>query len=241
MRPIKIVHMYPDEMNIYGDWGNIVALRKRLQWRGYDTDYKALSLGDDYDFTSADIVFGGGGQDKGQIAVADDLQRHNQSISKAIDSGVVFLLVCGMYQLFGHRFTTQEGDELPGVGVFDAETIASDDRLIGNVVVQSQWGELIGFENHSGKTYLNPGQSALGRVVKGYGNTGEDSFEGAISSNAFGTYMHGPLLPKNPEFADELLKRALEHKGSDSLDGLDDAMDNQIAHQAAHIARTRPQ
>lgn len=234
----RIVHLYPGEMNIYGDWGNIIALRKRLEWRGYETEYRPLHLEEEFDFTTADIVFGGGGQDKGQIAVADDLQRHARNIHKAIDAGVVFLAVCGIYQLFGHKFTTSTGSELPGVGVFDAETVGSSDRLIGNVTVQTQWGELVGFENHSGKTTLAPEQSALGRAVQGYGNNGDDGFEGALVKNVFGTYLHGPLLPKNPEFTDELLSRALANRDiQKELAPLDD----ELAHQAAEVAKQRPQ
>ncbi|MEX0934676.1 MAG: glutamine amidotransferase [Candidatus Saccharimonadales bacterium] len=234
---LRIAHLYPQNMNIYGDWGNIIALEKRLEWRGYKAKYEAIELGDEYDFTQADIVFGGGGQDKGQLIVAKDLQRHKNNINKAVEEGVVFLLICGLYQLFGNRFTTSIGEELQGVGVFDAETVGSEDRMIGNITLQTSWGELVGFENHSGKTILNPGQSALGRVTKGYGNNGSDGFEGAISNNSFGTYLHGSLLPKNPKFADELIKRALARKGDlTHLEPLNDS----LAVRAATVAKSRP-
>lgn len=234
---VTITHLYPGELNIYGDWGNIITLCKRLQWRGYTTDYHPVHLGEEYDFTRADIVFGGGGQDKGQIAVADDLQRHKNNLHSASEQGVVFLAVCGTYQLFGHKFTTSTGSELPGVGLFRAETVGSEDRLIGNVNIQTQWGELVGFENHSGKTYLEPGQSALGRVISGYGNDGEERFEGAMKHNVFGTYLHGPLLPKNPVFTDELLKRAIERRDADATLG---DLDDSLAEYAAQVAKTRP-
>lgn len=235
---ITLTHLYPAELNIYGDWGNIIALRKRLEWRGHEVEYHALNLSEEHDFTQSDIVFGGGGQDKGQIAVADDLQQHQDNIAEAVEKGVVFLAVCGTFQLFGEKFITSTGSELPGIGVFDAETVGSDDRLIGNVVVQTQWGELVGFENHSGKTELRAGQSALGRVVRGHGNNGNDGFEGALKKNVFGTYLHGSLLPKNPDFTDELLIRALRRHDKDiQLDPLDDS----LAHKAAEVAKDRPQ
>lgn len=239
MKQVTIAHLYPEEMNIYGDWGNIVALRKRLEWRGIESKYEQVTPGaGSYDFSRADIVFGGGGQDSGQHVVANDLQKRGLEIKRASDSGVVFLLVCGMYQLFGNRFITSDEREIEGIGIFDAETVASPDRLIGNVVVQSEGFELVGFENHSGKTFLSPGQAALGRVVKGHGNNGQDGFEGAISGNTFGTYLHGSLLPKNPKFADDLLSRALKRKyGEDNLIALDD----ECAQKAAEVAKSRPQ
>lgn len=240
MKKIVLTHLYPGEMNIYGDMGNIIALRKRLEWRGFEVDYQAVGINEEYDFSSTDIVFGGGGQDKGQIAVADDLQRHQSSIQSAVDNGTVFLLVCGLYQLFGRKFVTVSGSELMGIGVFGAETIGSEKRLIGNVTVQTQWGELVGFENHSGRTFLDQEQSALGRVTKGGGNNGRDGFEGAVVNNAFGTYLHGSLLPKNPEFCDELLRRALKNRGIDKsrLDPLEDI--DLIALSARNSAKSRP-
>ncbi len=234
---LKIAHLYPKNMNIYGDWGNILALQKRLSWRGQESVYEPIDIGGSYDFTQADIVFGGGGQDKGQFEVAEDLQRHKDSINQAASEGVVFLTICGLYQLFGNRFTTSAGEELPGIGVFDAETVGSETRMIGNIVLQTAWGELIGFENHSGKTILSPGQSALGRVVKGFGNNGHDGFEGAISNNSFGSYLHGSLLPRNPRFTDELITRALARKGQVvNLEPIND----RLAHQAAAVAKNRP-
>jgi CobQ-like glutamine amidotransferase family enzyme len=235
---LTITHLYPAELNIYGDWGNIITLRKRLEWRGDTVEYQPIHIGDDYDFTQTDIVFGGGGQDKGQIAAADDLAERAPNIHRAVEEGVVFLTVCGTFQLFGNSFTTATGSELPGVGVFDAETAGSQERLTGNMAIQTRWGELVGFENHGGKTYLSAGQSALGRVVYGNGNNGEDRFEGAIDKNVFGTYLHGPLLPKNPHFTDELLKRAIERRGGDTaLEPLDDS----LAERAVEVAKQRPQ
>lgn len=235
---LRIAHLYPDELNIYGDWGNIIALRKRLEWRGYAMEYHPVRAGEEYDFTQADIVFGGGGQDKGQITAADDLQTRQENMNAAIESDVVFLAVCGTYQLLGEKFTTATGSELPGVGVFKAQTHGSDNRLIGNIAIQTRWGELVGFENHGGKTYLEAGQSALGRVEYGYGNNGEDRFEGAVHKNVFGTYLHGPLLPKNPVFADELLRRAIKRRdAAATLEELDDS----LAERAAEVAKTRSQ
>lgn len=235
---ITLVHLYPSEMNIYGDHGNIITLIQRLRWRGIGVEVRRVGVGDDLDLHTADLVFGGGGQDHGQIAVAADLTRHAAALRGAVDDGLVVLAVCGIYQLFGHRFRTSDGHELPGVGIFDADTVGSPDRLIGNVVIDSDWGEIVGFENHSGKTTLGPGQAALGRVIQGYGNNGEDGREGAVRANAFGTYLHGSLLPKNPAFADELLRRALARRGLPAdLTPLDDT----LAVQAAAVAKERPQ
>lgn len=235
---LTIVHLYPHEMNIYGDNGNIIALRRRLEWRGIEVGVATVAAGQPFDFTDADVVFAGGGQDLSQLEVASDLQRRSAAIHEAVDAGVVFLTVCGTYQLFGHRFVTHDGAEIPGIAVFDMETVASDVRMIGNIVIDTDWGRLVGFENHSGRTLLAPSQPALGTVVKGFGNNDTTSDEGAIVHNAFGTYLHGSLLPKNPALADELLLRALRRRhGSDvSLGPLDDTLER----AAAASAMTRP-
>ncbi len=238
MRKFTIVHLYPKEMNIYGDRGNIIALTQRLKWRGYIPEVIEIEPGDKIDLHKADIIFGGGGQDRGQNLIAPDLQSRQPELLAAARSGVVMLTICGTYQLFGRGFKTSEGALIAGINLFQAETVASTKRMIGNIIVSSSFGELVGFENHSGQTYLDTGQPVLGVVAKGYGNNSRDKHEGAIFNNAFGTYLHGPILPKNPRFADELIRRALMRRyGRVDLAPLDDSLEE----KAAKVAKTRPQ
>ncbi len=239
MTPIIIAHLYPVEMNIYGDTGNVIALQKRLAWRGIDTVVEQIAVGEPFDFERADIVFAGGGQDRSQVDVADDLQRRRDDVLGAVAAGTVFLTICGTYQLFGRRFLTHDGQEIPGIGVFAAETIGGSRRMIGNVVVDSPFGRLVGFENHSGRTILDSGQQPLGTVVKGFGNNDETPEEGAVAHNAFGTYLHGSLLPKNPHLADELLRRALRRRVG--VDVVLEPLDDSVELAAAEAASRRPQ
>jgi len=238
---LVLAHLYPAEMNIYGDRGNVLALRRRLEWRGIGVRVVDVGPGDPFDLREADLLFGGGGQDAGQVIVAADLQDRGDTVIDAVDDGVVLLAICGTYQLLGRRFVTAEGDDLPGIGLFDLETVAGPpgDRLIGNVVIDSPFGRLVGFENHGGRTHLAAGQDPLGQVVAGHGhgNNGRTGDEGAIRHNAIGTYLHGPLLPKNPRLADELLLRALRRHGIEELAPLDDS----IELAAATAAARRPQ
>jgi CobQ-like glutamine amidotransferase family enzyme len=232
---LTIAHLYPGEMNIYGDTGNVIALRRRLEWRGLEASVDRVPVGVGYDLAESDIVFGGGGQDRSQLEVADDLQRRRGAVHEAVAAGTVFLTICGTYQLFGRRFLTQDGHEIPGIGVFAMDTIGGRKRMIGNIVVETRWGDLVGFENHSGRTLLDPGQASLGRVKKGYGNNETRREEGAVTVNCFGTYLHGSLLPKNPGFADELLLRALRrrHGPGVTLEPLDDRAELRAARAAA--------
>jgi len=232
---LVIAHLYPLEMNIYGDTGNVIALTRRLQWRGLDVRVDPVPTTVAYDFAEADIVFAGGGQDRSQLEVADDLQRRAGAIAEAVEQGTVFLTICGTYQLFGRRFLTRDGTEIPGIGVFAMETIGGSKRMIGNVVVDSPWGDLVGFENHSGRTFLDAGQESLGRVKKGFGNNERTGEEGARVVNCFGTYLHGSLLPKNPAFADGLLRLALERRYGDAaaLTPLDDELEHRAAASAS--------
>ena len=235
---LTVVHLYPVEMNIYGDRGNVLTLARRLQWRGLGVKVDEVRVGDRYDFSKADIIFAGGGQDRGQVVVGQDLLERKDSLLSAAEDGVVMLTVCGTYQLFGRSFLTLEGQEILGIGLFKASTQGSTQRMIGNMVVEGKYGRLVGFENHSGLTVLEAGQESLGSVLKGYGNNASSGEEGAVYNNAFGTYLHGPLLPKNPHFADELLRRALVRKyGEADLNPLDDELENQAAESAAR----RPQ
>lgn len=204
--------LYPTKMNIYGDRGNVIALRQRAAWRGIDVEVRAVGLGDVMP-EDADLFFFGGGQDQEQIAVSQDLNGAKGATLKAlVEDGAALLAVCGGYQLLGHEYLPHDGAALPGIRVFDMMTIAGPERFIGNVIVDSQWGELVGFENHSGLTHLAAGMQPMGRVRIGRGNNGTDGNEGAVYRNAVGCYLHGSLLPKNPKLADWLVEQALERK-----------------------------
>ncbi|MCU1455405.1 MAG: glutamine amidotransferase [Acidimicrobiales bacterium] len=236
-RALTIVHLYPSEMNIYGDRGNVLTLARRLEWRGFCVNLVGVGIGTSYDFLDADIVFGGGGQDKHQIAVGRDLQTKAASLHAAMDAGVTMLGVCGTYQLFGRWFRPVRGPAIPGISLFDAHTIGTAHRMTGNIVIDSAWGQLVGFENHSGETFLDEGQAPLGQVAQGIGNTRHGHDEGAVRANVHGTYLHGALLPKNPAFADHLLLTALRRAGlATELEPLDDALE----HEAARVAMSRP-
>ena len=233
-RSIKILHLYPRELNIYGDRGNILTLVKRLQWRGFSAEVVSAGVGEKVDIAAADIIFGGGGQDRGQIAVGKDLQSHSKALHKASKSGIPILTICGTYQLFGRGFTTLEGDEIKGISIFHARTIGSTQRMIGNVVVESEFGNLVGFENHSGRTLLEKSQEPLGKVIQGFGNDGRSGFEGSKTNNTYGTYLHGPVLPKNPRFADHLIGEALKNKyGLESVEPINDGLEQVAASDAA--------
>lgn len=235
---LTIAHLYANEMNIYGDRGNILALTKRLQWRGYGFNVVEVGVGDEYDLTNADIVFAGGGQDSGQLLVGEDLLKRVKNVREAVEGGVVMLTICGTYQLFGRWFLTLEGEKIPGLAIFGAETVGTTKRMIGNLVVDSPWGKLVGFENHSGQTELDSDQPSLGMAIKGFGNNDHSKQEGAVINNAYGTYLHGPVLPKNPHFTDHLLRTALQRKyQKDILTHLDDKLE--LA--AADVAAKRPQ
>lgn len=211
---VTIGYLYGDCMNIYGDTGNIIALEKRAQWRGIEVKVKNISVKAKIKKGDVDLFFFGGGQDQAQGLVAYDLESSGKGkvIKEEVERGVPLLSICGGYQLLGAYYAPHSGPKLPGIGLFKAYTQASFDRMIGNIVVDSEFGKLVGFENHSGKTFLEEGAKPLGRVIKGFGNNGEDGTEGCIYKNAIGCYMHGSLLPKNPHLADWLLSKALEVK-----------------------------
>lgn len=230
-KPVQILFLYPNEMNIYGDTGNVIVLKQRLLWRGIDAEVIFHHPGKPWNHTP-DIIVGGGGQDSGQRKVFTDLLENRKILHDLADAGVPMLMICGLYQLFGHRFITHDGDDMPGIGIFDAETRATDQRLIGNVAVKTDFGTLVGYENHSGQTTLLGNQKPFGQVVKGYGNNATEKHEGAVYKNVYGTYMHGSLLPKNPAFADELIGQALKNRGQTiALTPLDD-MHAHAAHKA---------
>lgn len=231
-----IGYLYPDLMNIYGDTGNIITLKKRAEWRGIKVVVKNFSIENKLKAGDVDIFFFGGGQDQAQEIVSRNLAVGSKGkiIKQEVERGVPLLAICGGYQLLGEYYQPKEGPKLKGIGLFPAYTVAGDTRMIGNIVINTPTTSLVGFENHSGKTYLNKGSEPLGKVIKGFGNNGEDKTEGCVYKNAIGCYIHGSLLPKNPHLADWLLTKALEVKyGKEiQLKPLDDTLEN-LAHQAA--------
>ncbi len=232
---LTIHHLYADMMNMYGDRGNVISLKKRCEWRGMDVEVVDVNLGESIRPTGCDIFLFGGGQDREQALLAEDLSGTKGADLRAIaDDGGVVLGVCGGYQLMGHYYETADGKRLPGVGIMDLHTepaSAGEERLIGNVLMHvpdPEGGpdrEVVGFENHGGRTILGSADP-LGRVVAGYGNNGRDGTEGARRNNAYGTYLHGSLLPKNPWLTDKFIREALLHAGHDAeLQPLDDGLE----------------
>ena len=241
---LSLIHLYPDLMSVYGDRGNIIALQRRCAWRGIDLRVVAVSLGDRLPTEGCDLIFFGGGQDREQEVVSPDfVADKGAAVREAVEDGAVVLAVCGGYQLLGHTYTTVDGEELAGAGVFDIRSVPGPRRHIGNIIVEADLDgarrTLVGFENHSGRTYLGPRCRPLGRVLSGSGNNGEDGGEGAVYRNAYGCYMHGSLLPKNPHFADHLIGRALARRyGPEAtLAPLDDTLEER-AHEAV-VRRAR--
>jgi CobQ-like glutamine amidotransferase family enzyme len=238
MKPrLRLAHLYPKLMNIYGDRGNILCLERRCRDRDIGFDVTELGLGEKLKPKDYDLVFIGGAQDREQRRVADDLVKtKGKPLREAAAKGTVILAVCGGHQLLGRYYRTAEGEELPGVGVFGLWTEhpgPGAKRLIGNVVLKWRGVTMVGFENHGGRTHLDEGVEPLGRVVSGSGNNGVDGGEGVISGNAYGTYLHGALLPKNPGFADHLIETALRRRHRDlELTPLDDRVEK-MAHAAA--------
>jgi CobQ-like glutamine amidotransferase family enzyme len=242
---LRAVSLYPEQMNIYADRGNILFLRRRCEWRGIGFSYATAGAREPLDARAHDLIYVGGGQDRDQRIVAKDLVASKRAgLAQAVEDGAVVLAVCGGYQLLGHSY--ELGDErIEGLGLADLETVRRPGpRLIGNIEIQVDLGdgprELAGFENHGGRTYLGDGAEPLGRVVRGHGNNGEDGLEGVRRRNMLGTYLHGPLLPKNAWLADRLIQLALarRHGSEPELEPLDDALEA-AAHQAARRAALR--
>lgn len=211
---LKIAHLYPDLLNLYGDSGNILCLRKRCEWRKIECNVTPLTAGNDFAFEDFDIIFIGGGQDREQSLVLKDLSvKKRDSLNNAVQSGTVVLAICGGYQLLGKSYETSAGKLLAFTGILDLYTVSGEKRLIGNYEFKTaEKLRIIGFENHAGRTHLGSGVQPLGKIVKGYGNNAADKTEGARYKNTFCTYCHGPMLPKNPDFADMLIRKALERK-----------------------------
>lgn len=241
MCTLNICHLYPDLLNLYGDRGNIIALTKRAQWRGINVHIHNVSLGDSFMPEDYDIVFLGGGQDYEQEILQDDILKHKgNEIKNAIYNNKVFLCICGGYQLLGKYYKTWDGKEIEFLGALNLWTIGGKERMIGNIIFECDFlksencdGKIVGFENHSGRTYLGPEVKPLGKVIKGFGNNGEDMGEGAIFKNVYCSYSHGSLLPKNPSLADHLLAIALKQKYSDfvSLQPLNNKFE-ELAHNS---------
>lgn len=228
MKKIKIAHLYPKLLNIYGDIGNVLTLIKRCEWRGIQVEIDEINIGDK--ISEHDLYFIGGGQDLQQQEVSKELQKHKEFLIKERDRMSVFLGICGGYQLLGHYYQPHKGEKLLGVSLLDAYTVAGNNRFIGNVTINTDLVEpetLVGFENHSGLTFLQGNTKPIGTVVVGNGNNGKDNTEGGRFMNVFGTYMHGSFLPKNPQFADYLIELALGEKP----ESLDDSIEN-LAHDA---------
>lgn len=236
-RELVILSLYPRDMNIYGDRGNVLALTRRARAHGYKPVVVDLNPGDTIP-AHIDIVIGGGGQDSGQGRVAVDLLQRKAEFHDLAERGTPMLLVCGLYQLFGHRFITHTGDTLEGLGVLDVETRGGSDRMIGNIVLASDvFGEIIGYENHSGNTTLGSGSRPLGRVIQGAGNNLTSGEEGARTRNVIGTYLHGSLLPKNPALSDFLIGEAARARYGEFTDV---AGPDETAEQARASAKRRP-
>ena len=244
---IVVGHLFPDYLNIYADRGNIAVLTQRAAWRGHALEVQPLGAGSVIQAGEHDLFYVGGGQDREQELIAPALAALGPALQKAVAGGAAALAVCGGYQLFGRFYRDQRGDELPGVGLLPLHTVAGERRMIGDVLLECELepGErrtLAGFENHAGRTYLDDGAEPLGRVLAGFGNDGESAHEGCRAGRVVGTYLHGPLLPRNPWLADWLLAQALAHRTGDSppqLEPLSDDLEAEAHGVSAERARTR--
>lgn len=236
---LNILELYPKDMNIYGDSGNVLVLKKRAEKRNISVNILSYNIGDSFP-KNVDIVVAGGGQDSGQEKVNKDLLKIKDKLKKLAENYTPMLLICGSYQLFGNYFRTNEGKVLKGIGILNAYTEATNERMVGNIITESvPFGEIIGYENHSGKTTLEGDTLPLGLVRLGAGNNGEDNTEGARYKNVIGTYLHGSLLPKNPRIADFLISEAMAKKYPDDFTKLK-ALDDSLADKARKVAITRP-
>lgn len=226
---LKVCHLYPDLLNLYGDRGNIIAFVQRCRWRGIQVEVIETNKGEDVNFSGMDFLFLGGGSDREQNIMAADLLLRREGLQQAIEKGLVVLAICGGYQMLGQYYLTHQGEKIPGLGILDLHTRAGNKRLIGNVAISAEIGgetvKIVGFENHSGQTFIN-GLQPLGKVLAGFGNNGQDGLEGARYKNVFCSYLHGPLLPKNHKLTDHLIALALKRKALEySLSGLDNELE----------------
>jgi CobQ-like glutamine amidotransferase family enzyme len=236
-KEINILQLYPRDMNIYGDWGNVLTIKRRLEWHGYTPILTEYNQGDAFP-EHVDIVVGGGGQDSGQTVIQDDLLKIGPKLHELANGDTPMLVICGLYQLFGKFFKTLDGNLIQGISLLDIETHGGTERLIGNIITKShEFGEIIGYENHSGQTFLGKGMKPLGQVQKGAGNNGQDATEGVRYRNIVGSYMHGSLLPKNPAIADFLIEKAVIKKYGEFTPTV---IDDRFAEFARNIAIKRP-
>jgi CobQ-like glutamine amidotransferase family enzyme len=243
---IRVGHLYPEYLNIYADRGNIAVLSSRARWRGIGLDVEPISLGDELRPGAHDLLYIGGGQDREQALIAPDLAARGDGIREAVAGGAAVLAVCGGYQLLGRFYRGRDGEELSGAGLFPLETVAGERRMIGDCLLECELEPsvrrtLAGFENHAGVTRLDEDAEPLGRVVAGFGNDGTSGFEGVRVASAIGTYLHGPLLPRNPWLADWLLARALAHRHGEApeLEPLPDNLEHEAQVVSAERARSR--
>ena len=243
---IVVGHLFPDYLNIYADRGNMAVLARRAAWRGHELEVRGLGADDEVRPGEHNLYYIGGGQDREQELIAPALAAHGEALRSAAEAGAALLAVCGGYQLLGRFYRDQSGDELPGVGLFPLHTVAGERRMIGDVLLECELepGErrtLAGFENHAGRTYLDEGAQPLGRVLAGFGNDGESGYEGCRVGRAVGTYLHGPLLPRNPWLADWLLAQAIAHRTGETPDfeRLEDDLEAEAHEVSAARARTR--
>jgi CobQ-like glutamine amidotransferase family enzyme len=243
---IVVGHLFPDYLNIYADRGNMAVLARRASWRGFDLEVRGVSVGDELRPGEHDLLYVGGGQDREQALVADDLVAKRAAVLEAVAGGAAVLAVCGGYQLLGRSYRDFHGADLPGVGLFPLDTVAGDRRMIGDVLLECELDPgrkrtLAGFENHAGRTRLDPDAEPLGRVIAGFGNDGESGYEGCRIGRAIGTYLHGPLLPRNPWLADWLLAQALARRLGEApeLAPLPDELESQAHAVSARRAETR--
>ncbi len=218
---LRIVHLYPNELNLYGDSGNVLCIKRRLDLR--NIKYEIIPVGCGDTLCDFDLMIIGGGQDREMLSILSDLKRKAEMIAYSVNIGKTVFAVCGGFQLLGEYYKSADASFMKMTGALPFYTVSERPRMIGNLVFETPFGTAAGFENHSGRTYLSDGLSPLGKVISGFGNNGEDSGEGLFYKNTFATYAHGPLLPKNPNLADELIKRAL---GCDGLKELDDSLEN---------------
>lgn len=235
---IRIAHLYPDMLNLYGDRGNIIALTERMKARNIDVVTDQITMGKSFNSDDYDILFVGGGQDFEQDVLLDDLKKGKDiEIKRAIENSKVFLAICGGYQMLGKYYKTYDGKMLEYMGALDFYTEGKEERMIGNYAFKTKEGiEVVGFENHSGRTYLGKNVEPLGKMIKGYGNNGEDGTEGVRYKNTFGTYSHGPVLPKNSQLADLLIAKAVENKyGKAELAPLDDTLEIKAQQQVMKL------
>ncbi|HEU5367685.1 MAG TPA: hypothetical protein VFU69_04445 [Ktedonobacterales bacterium] len=237
---LRICHLYPTLLSVAGDRGNLFSIQRRCDWRGIKTEVREVEVGEMVDFSQYDLILSHGGADREMQLASRDIAQKGQALRDAVEAGTAFLAVCAAYQLLGHEYKPFVGEPLPGIGLLDLRTEGSSERFMTHLAMEcdftGQKQVMVGFENHSGRTYLGPNAQPMGKVVAGWGNNGKDGYEGAMYKHVYGTYLHGPVLPKNPWFTDYLIKIGLEHRygGPIDLPALDDQ-----AEQAAHAVAVK--